>query len=44
MLNLTHFQTKEENVQVADDSLSETDPLSCLARHLLSGLKNPRRG
>jgi len=42
MLNPTQFQAKEEKVQVADDSLSEANPLS--EWHLLSGLGNPRRG
>jgi len=49
MLNPTQFQAKEEKVQVADDSLSEPDPLSewlllSKAYNLLSGLGNPRRG
>jgi len=49
MLNPTHFQAKEEKVQVADDSLSEADPVSewhllSEAYNLLSGLGNPRRG
>jgi len=49
MLNPTQFQAKEEKVQVADDSLSEADPLSewhplSEAYSLLSGLGNFRRG
>jgi len=48
MLNPTQFQAKEEKVQVADDSLSEADPLSKWhplneAYSSLSGLGNPRR-
>ena len=34
MLNPTQFQAKEEKVKVADDSLSEANPLS--EKHLLS--------
>jgi len=45
MLNPTQFQAKEEKVQVADDSLSETDLLSewhplSEAYNSLSGLGN----
>jgi len=49
MLNPTQFQAKEEKVQVADDSLSEADPLNewhplSEAYSSLSGLGNTRRG
>jgi len=49
MLNPTQFQAKEDKVQVADDSLSEADPLSewhplSEGYNSLSGLGNPTRG
>jgi len=48
MLNPTQFQAKEDKVQVANDLLSEADPISkwhplSEAYNSLSGLGNPKR-